>query len=174
MISLTHSLLFLLYSSLTLCPWNSPKLLQSYGLCVNSYPLLDISVLPSQNFHISVFLSFVSQWYPQPANLKWSIIYCLSFAMFIFFTAHCDIRDIVSSHLCFFHSEEWPDSLRTLLPSPSSSIPYYYKPEKITLSEIWFQSIKWGQYFLVLLLWRRNESLLLKSLHSTPNIESFQ
>lgn len=103
-------------------------------MCVNSSPLLDISILPSQNFHISVFLSFISQWYPQPANLKWSIIYCLSFAMFIFFTAHCEIRDIVSFHLFFFHSEEWPDSLRMLLPSLSSSIPYYYKPEKITLT----------------------------------------
>lgn len=144
-------------------------------MCVNSSPLLDISILPSQNFHISVFLSFISQWYPQPANLKWSIIYCLSFAMFIFFTAHCEIRDIVSSHLFF--------SIRKSgLTLCGCSFPVWVLPFPITinlrkllwLSEIWFQSIKWGQYFLVLLLWRWNESLLLKSLHSTPSIESFQ
>lgn len=99
--------------------------------CVLTLPLTRYFSSPLSNIsHLCFPVLYISV---MPTTIQCKVVSQLLsiFCRVYFLPAHCEIRDIVTlTFFFFFHLEEWPDSLWILLPSPSSSIPYYYKLEK--------------------------------------------
>lgn len=156
MVSLTHSLLFLLCSSPHLCPFERVQNYRSFMSCVLTLPLPGYFSSPMSSLsdvsHLC-FPSLTSQWRPQPSRLKWSVSYCLSVAMFIFFTTLCEIRGIVT--LTFFFFPIWKSSLTLTLQIPVLPFPVTINLRKIALIFLRFGFIVYKMrtvLFLVLLL----------------------